>query len=114
MIAAGNGIGNLTGGSRRNDYHVGGVGTGVEGSRDPVNVVLRDKRRSNEGEIRARARAMGRDSCEQRATSDAIGEKDREGTPPLQGKGGKMEHVFVLWESSHGDHFLSSNLIICP
>lgn len=30
-------------------------------------------------------------------------EKKRRSDEYLQGEGGKMEHVFLLWESSHGD-----------
>lgn len=41
-----------------------------------------------------------------------IGGKDREGNEYLRREGGKMEHVFLLWESSHGDHFSAANLII--
>lgn len=30
----------------------------------------------------------------------------------LQGEGGKMEHVFLLWESSHGDRSSSANHLV--
>lgn len=30
----------------------------------------------------------------------------------LQGEGGKIEHVFLLWESSHGDHSSSANHLV--
>ena len=67
---------------------------------------LRDKRgRTSEGGICT----MGPDSCEQRSTSDVIGEKRWRLDEYLQGEGGKMEHVFLLWESSHGDRSSSAN-----